>query len=324
MEVASGARENERMSKQPDKKAVLLNPAAGRGRTGKSRSRVEECLRKWQIPYDIFITESEEHLRRLTREKSREYSTLVGVGGDSTLQIMAEEIIKGGSEAALAMIGLGSSNDITREFGIADVERGSEAIKRGARRRIDLGEISSEGTVLKYFIGQANIGLGVWVNMYVEKVTGGKSLWGRFQIPVGIAGAMSAYRKKLIPIPLRVETDSRQLAGSFVIAAFTNISYWASGMRLHPDARPDDGCLEVCLILPCSFYRLAGLAVRASRGRLQGSEGVECWSAPAFDISSEQAFSIQTDGEVIGGRRSPAHFHRVRVRALPQALTIIA
>jgi diacylglycerol kinase family enzyme len=285
---------------------------------------VEESLRKWKIDYDLFITESEDHLRQLTREKSREYLTVVGVGGDSTLQIMAEEMIKDRAGAALGMIGLGSSNDISREFGVADIEKGSRAIKLGRRQRIDLGEISSEGSVLKYFIGQANIGLGVWVNRYVEEVTGGKSLWGKFQIPVGIVGAIRAYQKKMVPIPLRVETDSRQLTGSFLIAAFTNISYWASGMRLHPDAHPDDGRLEACLILPCSFYRLARLALRASRGKLQGSKGVERWSAPAFDISSDRAFSIQTDGEVIGGRRSPTRVHRIRVRALPQALTIIA
>jgi diacylglycerol kinase (ATP) len=312
------------MSKHPDRKAVLLNPAAGRGRAGRSRGRVEEAFQRRGIAYDLFITESEEHLRQLTREKAREYPTVVGVGGDSTLQIMAEEMIKGRAGAALGMIGLGSSNDITREFGLADIEKGSEAIKRGNRRRIDLGEISSEGAVLKYFIGQANIGLGVWVNRYVEELTGGKPHWGKFQILAGIAGAISAYRKKMVPIPLRVETDSRRITGSFLIAAFTNISYWANGMKLHPDAHPDDGRLEACLIRPCSFCRLASLAVLAKRGRLQGAEEVERLPAPAFDISSDQAFSIQTDGEVIGGRQSPAHFRRIQVRVVPQALTIIA
>jgi len=312
------------MSKHGARKAVLLNPASGKGRAGRSRGRVEASLRKRGIAYDLFITENEDHLRRLTREKAQEYPTVVGVGGDSTLQIMAEEMIKVRASAALGMIGLGSSNDITREFGLAAIEKASLAIKHGNKRRIDMGEISSPDAVLKYFIGQANIGLGVWVNRYVEERTGGKPFWGKFQIPVGIAGAMSAYRKKLIPIPLRVETESRRRAGSFIIAAFTNISYWASGLRLHPDARPDDGRLEACLILPCSFSRLAGLAVLARKGRLRGTAEVERWSAPAFDISSELAFSIQTDGEVIGGRSSPALFNRIRVRVLPQALTIIA
>jgi diacylglycerol kinase (ATP) len=285
---------------------------------------VEGSLRKWEIAYDLFITESEDHLRRLTREKSREYSTLVGVGGDSTLQIMAEEMIRTGSEAALAMIGLGSSNDIAREFGSADIDRGSRAIKLGRRRRIDLGEITSEGVILKYFIGQANIGLGVWVNQYVEALAGRKPPWLKFQIPAGVAGAIRAYRKKIVPIPLCVETDSRRIAGSFLIAAFTNISYWASGMRLHPDARPDDGRLEACLILPCSFCRLAGLAVLAKRGKLREAEEVERLPAPAFEVSSDLGFSIQADGEIVGGRLTPRLLRRIQIRALPQALAIIA
>jgi diacylglycerol kinase (ATP) len=312
------------MTANADRKAVLLNPAAGRGRAGRSRGRLEESLRKRGIAFDLFVTESEDHLRRLAREKSREYSTVVGVGGDSTLQIMAEEMVKVRADAALGMIGLGSSNDIAREFGIADMEKGTEAIKRGNKRQIDLGEISSEGAILKYFIGQANIGLGVWVNQYVEELARRKSGWAKLQIPAGVAGAIGAYRKKLVPIPLRVETDRQVISGLFVIAAFTNISNWASGMRLHPEARPDDGNLEACLILPRSFYRLAGLAVLAKRGSIRKAKGVERLAAPVFDISSERAFSVQTDGEVIGGRQCPAHFHRLRVRALPQALTIIA
>ncbi|MGB6338430.1 MAG: acylglycerol kinase family protein, partial [Candidatus Aminicenantaceae bacterium] len=99
-----------------DKAAILFNPSAGRGKALKKKNRLEELLKKHDITYDLFVTQSEEDLLGLTQEKSKEYNVLVGVGGDSTFNIMANEIYKRSADVSLGMIGLGSSNDILKEF----------------------------------------------------------------------------------------------------------------------------------------------------------------------------------------------------------------
>ncbi len=307
-----------------EKIAVLLNPTAGGGKAGKYRRRLENCLQKWKIPYDLFVTENEDHLRLLTRKHSEDYPTLVGAGGDSTLQIMAEEIILAGAKTSLGMIGLGSSNDIARQFSLVTIDRACRALKRGRKRPIDLGGIVHQEKTIRIFIGQANIGLGVWINAFVEGLKKKNPRTGKFQWVAGTAAALRAYQKKIVPIPLKAEAQGFAAEGKFLLAVFTNISYWANGMRLHPDALPDDGILEATLVHPCSIPRLASLVLAARFGKLQGAPEVESGRGSVFRLSSPLPFGVQTDGEVIGNPESPSLFHELEIRTLPRALSILA
>lgn len=307
-----------------EKIAVLLNPSAGSGRSGKCRSRVEGCLKKWGVPYDIFVTESEAHLRRLTNKLATDYLILVGAGGDSTIQIMAEEMALSGARASLGMIGLGSSNDIARHFSLMTIDRACLALKRRRERKIDLGCVVSDGKILRIFVGQANIGLGVWVNAFVEGMKKKNPRTGKLQWAAGTAAALEAYQKKIIPVRLKAESETFAAEGQFLLAVITNISYWANGMRLHPGALPDDGILEATLVRPCSIPRLAGLVLAARFGRLQGAPEILSGRGSDFRMSSSQPFGVQTDGEVIGSPSSPSLFHEVEIRVLPRALSLVA
>jgi len=304
--------------------AILLNPSAGRGKAGANRDRLAALFRARGIPHELHVTESETHLRELARDKALEFETLAAAGGDSTFQIVAEEIMKAGARARLAMFGLGSSNDIPREFGLESPEKSAAALEEGRSRRIDLGCVESEGAVPRYFIGQASIGLGVFVNQSAGRVASRTPALARFQTAVGVWGVARAFRKKLVPVSLAVESPGRKVEGRFQVANFSNIRFWATGHKLIPHARPDDGKLDACLIREGSFLRLARLASSARKGRHLRAAGVEFLQSPAFDVSSETPFAVQVDGEVLGGASSPTLFRGIRVRVVPGALTIIA
>jgi diacylglycerol kinase family enzyme len=311
-------------SASPERAAVLLNPAAGGGKAGKRQAALERCLRERGVFYDLFITKSEEHLRELTREKARDYPTVVGAGGDSTFQIMAEEIFRAGIPVALGIVGLGSSNDIPREFGIDSLEGAAAALKKGRARQIDLGCVEYRTGERRHFIGQANIGLGVEVNQYVNALASRWPFIRRFQKTAGILGVARAYQKKRIPVQARVTTKDREIEGSFAAAIFANIRFWATGKKLVPAALPDDGELDVCLIRPCSFFRLARLAGAVDSGLHLLAPEIEFVRAPSFEVSSPKVFAIQVDGEIIGGPASPSLLDWVRIGVIPRGLTIIA
>ncbi len=304
--------------------AILLNPSAGRGQAGKNRDRLAALFQKQGLPYELNVSESEAHLRDLAREKAREFGVLAAAGGDSTFQIVAEEIARAGAGARLAMFGLGSSNDITREFGLETLEKSVDALAGGRSRRVDLGCVENGGAAPRYFIGQASIGLGVFVNQYAARVASRRPAFARFQNAVGFWGVARACRKKQVPVPLEVESPGLKVRGRFLAANFANIRFWATGRKLVPQARPDDGMLDACLIREGSLLRLARLDVSIRRGRHLRSADVIFLRSPAFEITSEKAFAVQVDGEVLGGGGTPALFKRVHVRVVPGALTIVA
>ena len=303
--------------------AILFNPSAGKGSAQRKKHRLEKLLRRWEVPHELIATRSADDLRFLTRECAGRFKAVIGAGGDSTFQIMADELARSGAEVDLGMIPLGSSNDIPREFGLNSLEKACHALKTRRTRRIDLGTVHCQGQVLAYFLGQANIGLGVQVNRYVEGLS---RRWQRLAALQGLAGFLGirrSYRTKTIPVALAVDGNGQEQSGRFVVAAFSNIRFWASGRILSPAARPDDGLLDGCLIRSCSFLRLARLSHLAARGRHVGAPEVTFLLAPQFRIASDQAFSVQVDGEIVGGYESPGSFRDIEVGIVPKALKLI-
>lgn len=111
----------------------ILNPAAGSGRILAQLNHLYQKIRHLGLPAEIIISQNEDHLKQLTAELAKKKEIIVGVGGDSTFHFMANEILRSGGDSALGLIGLGSSNDIPRNFGLADIDRSLMVIKSGPR-----------------------------------------------------------------------------------------------------------------------------------------------------------------------------------------------
>lgn len=306
-----------------DRAAVLFNPSAGRGKAMGMKDRVEACLRENDVPYDLFVTGSEEELRALAREHARNRSTVVGAGGDSTFHLIVNEIVKAGAVARFGMIGVGSSNDIDREFNVDSLEKACRTLKRGWSRRVDLGCIVQGSETLRYFLGQANVGLGAQVNGYVDALARRKPALGRRQTLAGVLGVIRSYRSGILPLSLTMDLEAGTVRGDFVAAVFSNIRYWATGKLIAPEALPDDGSLDACLIGMCSFGRLARIAWLAGKGRHGTMKEVRLLRSSSFEVSSETPFEVQADGEIIGGAERPEKFERVIFKVLPRALDLV-
>ena len=302
---------------------ILFNPSAGKGNALKQKNRLEQLLSRYNVPHELVVTRSEENLKELTRENARRGRTVVGAGGDSTFHIMVGEIMKAGEHARFGMIGLGSSNDISREFDVDTLEKACQALKAGRVTRIDLGCISKEGTTLAYFVGQANIGLGAWVNRFVEELAVRSPRLGKIQSLAGALGIIRSYKAKKTPQFLTIESEAGKIEGPFVLAVFSNIRYWATGRMINPAARPNDGRLDACLIKSCSLPRLVRLAALSRKGRHITAREVKVLRSSEYLISSELPFQVQADGEIIGGRGASAVFNKVKFTIIPQALNVI-
>jgi len=262
-------------------------------------------------------------LKALARERTLTHATVVGAGGDSTFHLIVNEIVKAGGAARFGMIGVGSSNDIDREFGLDSLEKACLALKRGWIRRVDLGHIVRGSETLRYYLGQANIGLGALVNRYVDALARRKPALGRRQTLAGVLGIIRSYRSGILPLSLTMDSEAGTVRGQFIAAVFSNIRYWATGKMIAPEALPDDGTLDACLIGRCSFSRLARIARLAGKGRHGTMKEVRFLRSSSFEVSSETPFEVQADGEIIGGAESPETFERIAFKVLPRALDLV-
>jgi len=307
-----------------EKIAILFNPSAGKGRAELKRRTLQKCLREEGIACDWFESRHEDDLRDLVKVTAADYPTLVAAGGDTTLLIVINELMRLKADNTLGMIGLGSCNDVVKEFDVHSLKKACRAIRRNLSRQIDLGVVREGRKILRYYPGQASIGLAVLVNQYVEQVVKRSPRLGKYQTISGIRGGWQACRSAEVPLNLDVEFDKGRISGEFMLAVFNNIRYYAAGKMTSPRARTDDGLLDAFLVKKCSFSRLAYITLMTPAAAFADKKEVITLQAPQFTVSSDKPFTIQIDGEVLSENARPRQFRNLEFASVPRALKIIS
>jgi diacylglycerol kinase (ATP) len=302
---------------------ILFNPTAGKGKALKKKNKLESILKNMNIPYKLYVTRSEENLRFLIKKIASVNQTIVAAGGDTTINIIINEIKNMKADVSLGILGMGSCNDIAREFVGLPLEGACCILKRRRCKQVDLGVILHEGRDLHYFLGQANIGLGIYVNRFVETIASRRSRLGKNPVLAGIIGIMDAYRKKEISNSLNLNSHTEKIEGDFIVGLISNIRFWVNGMKLCPDSLPDDGLLHACFVDKCSLIRLIYIASKAAKGKHSGLKDVKTIQSPYFEVESDKFFEIQTDGEILQKNNSPMKFKKVGFEIRPKELSII-
>jgi len=301
--------------------AVLLNPSAGRGKAKRNMQSLENSLRYNGLAYDISESRSLNHLIQLTAEKSKAYKVIIGVGGDGTFDIIINELMKQGNRNTFGMVGLGSQNDIVREFEVDSLDKACSAIKAGKTMQVDLGTITADNPPTSYFLGTASLGLGTSVNKYVEKLMQSHRKIARPELInlIGLMGVYNSFLTKQVPIPLELYESGKNIPvlGNFSLIVFNNTSFYADGIRLNPAAKPHDGLIDCFCIETDSFLKSLYFYCLANIGiSIQGPE-VKTMQSSKFRILSKTGVDIQTDGEI----RGP--YNEINLSVKPKALRLI-
>lgn len=307
----------------PEKIALLFNPGARQGRAAKRLARLARAFRRYDVPYDLFVSQDEGHLLRLAAELPERYSKLAAAGGDTTFLLIVNEWLRREISVPLAVIGLGSCNDVARELGNKDLEEAVSRIRDGTVRSWDAGRVETDGCVLGHFLGQIQAGVGVLLNHYVEARKARRSFLGRHQTLAGAVGLIRSYSSPDLPLRLTVRAAGEELRGNCLLALIGNIGFTAAGFRAIPQARPDDGALDLLVIRPCSLPRFIRIFALARSGRHIGKPAVETLRSPVFEIVSQTPIEVQADGQTLSAPDGRRAFDRLTVRVLPGALRMI-
>lgn len=304
---------------------VILNPAAGAGKAGRQIDLLKKRMDNLELRAQFFVTRSESDLKQLARDLGAQSELIVGVGGDSTFHFMANELVRLPNPAVLGMIGLGSSNDIPREFDLASLDKVLAALKKRESCLIDLGAILVNGEVISYVFGQVNLGLGVKVN---EAVASLASRWRILQSRQTLSGLMAIIRsylvKKEMLLPLTIQTPKKCYQGTFEVVVLSNIRYWATGRKIVPQARPDDGQFDLFLLKPVPFFSLVRIARLARSGKHAGDNRVILDQGDYFKLSSPRKFRVQADGEILKRNGQPLETESLELKVVRRCLRIIA
>ncbi len=300
-------RTTQRTARNEGRKAVLVaNPISGRGKGRRQAQRLAQLLRARGLDVEVRWTAAKGHGETLAAEAlDAGATTVIACGGDGTVQEVANALA--GTAARMGLLPTGRCNDFARELGLAaDVEAAAEVIAKGESRALDLGRAGG-----RFFCTIAALGFDAAVSRFVDD---------EMRLPLkGTPAYLYATLRVLLryrPVEVRMRGDFGMFEGPIFLVANANTSAYGGAIRIAPDARPDDGLLDICVIKPASRLRLLRLLPRAMRGNHGAAPEVEFLRTQRLEITSEQPTEVWADGEPIG--HTP-----ILLEAVPQALHVL-
>ncbi len=301
--------------------AVVYNPAAGGGKARRRMWLIETALKANSLPYDLYVTESEAHLVETAETIIQRYPVVVGAGGDTTVNLIATQIMNLGTRNTLGVIGMGSVNDLARELGLYRLKDSLEAVDKGTTCDIDVGVLRSASRQEPYyFLVSASIGLGVAVNRYIDdwmrKYRVFLNIRSAAQQAVAMPGIHQAFKNKQVPLEVTLEVGgtSQNLLSSLLV--FSNISSFAGMFRPSPTASPVNGSLDCCFFDFSSLAEVLQVSLDIRRQKHLEKNKVQIIRDKTFRIRSETPLEFQVDGAIIELGND------VEISILPKALTI--
>lgn len=290
---------------------MIVNPKSASGATRANWSQTASDLRAHFGPFSVAFTKGPGDGIDLARRASDSgHAFIIACGGDGTINEVANGIIESGSKAELGVLPSGTGGDFRRSLKMPLTNRDAAmALRDGVTKTIDAGRVtfqSHEGkTVSRYFLNVSSVGLAADVIKRVKSTSAFdwlpvESLRGRSNF------AISALREvlDLSAVTVRVRFNGGDEHTLQTIAfCVANARFFGGGMMIAPDAKMNDGLLDVVNIGDISTARILLNGHMLYRGTHDSLDEVKTRSVTQIEISAfDPAIEIllETDGELPG------------------------
>ncbi|MGW4026543.1 YegS/Rv2252/BmrU family lipid kinase [Streptomyces sp. NPDC005009] len=287
---------------------AVVNPTAGAATGAAALLALARQLREEGADLRTEYSRSLAHARELAREAGRQGRVVLAVGGDGIAGGVGGAL--SGTGATLGLVPAGRGNDFARALGLprdpADLAR---VLLHAEPRQVDTIEVTSAVHDRTVVLGSVYAGVDALANRHANR---SRLLKGSASYYAGGLRAVTTWR----PARYRVTVDGEEHphTGYTVVAA--NSGYYGSGRVIAPDARVDDGLLDVVMIRQAPrrlFFALmnelrAGTHVRRPQVRILRGEEIR--------IEADREIPYGADGEVDA-------VLPVTVRVLPGALRVL-
>ncbi len=293
----------------PGRMLLIVNPTANHGETETVFPAIAKLLQS--VAHDTVYTTHTGHAAEIAASAAG-YDTLVAVGGDGTVHEVLNGIMQRPADdrPTLGLIPTGSGNDTRRTLGIpTDITDATLTLASGVRRSFDIGVCNGV-----YFNNSFAAGLDARVTAKaVEyKVTTKRSgLW------LYLTALLHVLFHELYPHRVRISFDGEPPGEvDLLIVAATIGPTYGGGFYITPDAVPDDGLLEVCVIDPLSLPQALMRLPFVIFGKHTKMRPVHMSRHVSITVESDDPMPAQIDGEVMVDRR-------YEIRLLPGAIECI-
>lgn len=296
------------------KTLLIANPVAQNGHGASAAHHAGDRLRSVLTGggFDLVMTEAPLHGMDLAAQ-SGDYDSVIALGGDGLIHEVVNGLmeIDTAERPALGVLPIGSGNDYARTLGMSfNIDRALEQVLRAEARPFDLGTCNGE-----YFVETLSFGLDAAIALDTverRKRTGAKGA------SLFLASGIDMLLHQMAEHHYTVSIDEKDpIRGSMLMFAVQIGPTYGGGFKICPEAKTDDGLLDICIAHPpLGIPKAIFIFLLAKNAHHTGFKNLEFARARKLTICFDACPPTQIDGEPF-----PAQTYDITVA--PAALQVL-
>lgn len=274
------------MTEEKKKIVFIVNPKAGISPKSKV---VIELLAGNIIPSSRFIpevifTERPGHATEIAANAiANGADIIVASGGDGTVNEVASALVD--TDIPMGILPAGSGNGLARCLGISmSYALALRTIIRGNTKLMDVATVND-----KLYTSIAGIGFDAFVAQKFAE----SSIRGMISYMQIILNEFSSYK----PVTYNLTIDGEEFDKQALMIVFANSNQFGFNTKIAPDAKVDDGYLDICVVKKMPVTQLLNVGYNTMRGTLGNTGFAEYFRGKEISITNIHDPLMNIDGE---------------------------
>lgn len=284
----------------------IINPISGVGRHKAVEKLVAEKLDRTKFDYELAYTKASKHAIELSKDAVlKKFDVVVAVGGDGSVNEVGRSLV--GANTALAILPCGSGNGAARHLKIPlNLSKAMAVINRMKIKSIDTFFVNDE-----IAINTAGIGYAAHIaHEFSSRVLGSKRGFSNY-IKIAVRDSLK-FKSQVCT----VQFDEKKINLNAFIIDICNGEQWGNNAVVAPDAKNDDGLLDLVIVRDFPFRIFPLMVMRLFTKSIHRSKFVTMYKVKEIFIRQEKSYA-HIDGE-------PTEIgNELRVKINPSSLKVI-
>lgn len=273
------------MNQAKEKKIFLIiNKFAGHKVGERAVDVVVPFLIKNKCIVEYSFTNHPGHATELAQKASaNEFDLIVAVGGDGTVNEVAQGLV--GTKSIMGIIPMGSGNGLARELGISmNIRKSARALLEGNTLELDVCRLNNQR-----FLCTSGIGFDARIAYLMGKA----STRGFMKYVQLVLQESIAYK----PVDVRMKIDGVVVDRSVFLITFANASQFGNNAFIAPGASMTDGLIDVVIVKKFNKLWMPVFAVSLFSKLIPKLPFVETFKAKQIELELADTPVFHFDGD---------------------------
>jgi diacylglycerol kinase (ATP) len=278
---------------------ILANPTAGGGLASEALPRLRSFALQKQWNAEFRSAGSSAEFAQIAREEAAAgRERIFALGGDGTFQALLNAVA-GNASVSIGVLPAGGGNDLASALGLPlDPVRAAERIlTQGEAMRLDAAWVRTADGADRLYMGGGGVGLDAEAARFASGAY--RKMRGRSRYLLSAIRALEKFRGIEVRVSLEGAKQDSLHATALVLGILNTPSYGA-GLRLAPEARMEDGRLNLVLLENLSALEIAGILPRLAVSGEIRTERIQRHCVTRVRIETERPCAFHADGEIVG------------------------